>query len=168
MPSKVVSLALLSLLLGMVGCDHATKAAATEKLTQGPVNLMPGVDLFYARNHDVAFSALSHLHLTPSPIVLAILPALLSIVLAVKLWQTRKGPPMERAAYLFLLGGALGNLGDRIARGYVVDFIYVHHWPVFNVADVLVVIGMGLFAIAKLRERKDRDADPGSADPGGA
>lgn len=159
-PSKLATLGLLALLLGLVGCDHATKAAATEKLAEGPVSLLPGVDLHYAQNHDVAFSALSHLHLAAPPWALAVVPAILSIVLAVRLWQTRGGPPTERAAYLFLLAGALGNLADRVARGFVVDFIYVHHWPVFNVADVLVAIGIGLFAIAKIREGRATKAAP--------
>jgi len=162
-PSKLVTLGLVALLVGLVGCDHATKAAATQKLAEGPMNLAPGVDLFYARNHDIAFSALSHLHLSPPAWALTVLPALLTCALAVRLWQTRRGPALERTAYLFLLAGALGNLGDRIARGFVVDFIYVHHWPVFNVADVLVVIGMGLFAIAKLREKRtDGPAEMGA------
>lgn len=49
-----------------------------------------------------------------------------------------------------VVGGALGNLVDRIARGYVIDFIHVHGWPVFNVADIAVVAGMGLIALAQL------------------
>ena len=40
-----------------------------------------------------------------------------------------------------MVGGAIGNAADRLARGYVVDFIYVHCWPVFNVADVAVTVG---------------------------
>lgn len=51
-----------------------------------------------------------------------------------------------------VLGGALGNFVDRIGRGYVIDFIHVHGWPVFNVADIAVVVGMGLIALAHLRK----------------
>lgn len=159
-PSRFATLGVVALLFGMVGCDHATKAAATQRLADGPLTLGPGVELHYAQNHDVAFSVLSRLHLSPPAWALAVLPALLSIALAVRLWQTRRGPALERTAYAMLLAGALGNLVDRIARGYVVDFIYVHHWPVFNVADVLVVVGMGLFAIAKIRQRRDPSDDP--------
>jgi signal peptidase II len=49
------------------------------------------------------------------------------------------------------LGGALGNLADRVARGYVVDFIHVEHWPVFNVADTWVTLGVALFVYASAR-----------------
>lgn len=52
------------------------------------------------------------------------------------------------------LGGALGNLLDRLTRGYVVDFIYFKFWPVFNVADSCVVVGVALMAYFLLRESK--------------
>ena len=50
-------------------------------------------------------------------------------------------------AYALLLAGALGNLSDRLFRGYVVDFIHLHHWPIFNVADICIVVGALLFAL---------------------
>jgi signal peptidase II len=151
---RLATVVLFVLLLTLVGCDHATKAAAVESLAGKAMSIGPGVDLVYTENHDIAFSALSHLHLAPRPWMLAAIPLLLCIGLAVRLWQKRSGPPMERAGYLLLLAGALGNVIDRIARGYVVDFIYVHHWPVFNVADVLVVVGMVLLAMAGYRRSR--------------
>ncbi|MBK8213223.1 MAG: signal peptidase II [Myxococcales bacterium] len=159
---SLASLFVLLSLAGLVGCDHATKAAAVEKLASGPVSLAPHVDLVYAENHDVAFSILSHFHLTPRPFVLAIVPLLLTIALAVRLYQTRRGPRLERAAYVFLLAGALGNVIDRLARGFVVDFIRLPHWPVFNVADVLVVVGMVLLGAAGYRRARRPDPDPTS------
>ena len=89
--------------------------------------------------------------------MLAIVPLLLTIALAVRLYQTRRGPRVERAAYVFLLAGALGNVIDRLARGFVVDFIRLPHWPVFNVADVLVVVGMVLLAAAGYRRARRPD-----------
>lgn len=56
------------------------------------------------------------------------------------------------------LGGALGNLLDRLIRGYVVDFIYFKFWPVFNVADSCIVVGVALMAYFLLKEGK---AGPG-------
>ncbi len=44
------------------------------------------------------------------------------------------------------LGGAMGNLTDRVTRGYVVDFVDVGFWPIFNVADISIVIGVALLA----------------------
>ncbi len=72
-----------------------------------------------------------------------------------------------QAAFGLILGGALGNLIDRLWLGVVIDFIQVgirtHYWPVFNVADIGVTAGVGLLALRLLvEERNDRHA---AADP---
>jgi signal peptidase II len=59
-------------------------------------------------------------------------------------------------ALLLVTAGAVGNYLDRILRGYVVDFMHVEHWPVFNVADIYVTLGVGLFAISMLAEPRVR------------
>jgi signal peptidase II len=51
------------------------------------------------------------------------------------------------------VAGAIGNVLDRAARGHVIDFIHVRFWPVFNVADVLVVVGVGVLLLAAARSR---------------
>ena len=60
---------------------------------------------------------------------------------------------VTQVGFALVFSGALGNIVDRIARGYVVDFIHVRGWPVFNVADIAVVVGMGLIALASLAGR---------------
>ncbi len=155
MSVRALRLALLLALLALVGCDHATKAAALRGRSEAPVRVVPGaVDLVYAENHDVAFSALAHVDIPHRPVVLAVVPVLLSVLLLVRLFQRRKHGLAERSGYLLLAAGALGNAIDRVARGHVVDFIHVHHWPVFNVADVLVVAGVLLLALASLQKRR--------------
>jgi signal peptidase II len=58
-------------------------------------------------------------------------------------WQSRRtSGGSARLGFTLALAGALGNVLDRLARGYVIDFIHLTHWPVFNVADVLVVVGI--------------------------
>ena len=57
------------------------------------------------------------------------------------------------------LGGAVGNLLDRLTRGYVVDFIYFKFWPVFNVADSCIVVGAAVMAFFLLREGEERSGD---------
>lgn len=64
----------------------------------------------------------------------------------------------QAAALSLVLGGALGNVIDRLRFGYVVDFLDVYyqkwHWPAFNVADSAIVAGVALLILATLRERK--------------
>jgi signal peptidase II len=59
-----------------------------------------------------------------------------------------------RLALGLQLGGALGNLTDRLVRGYVVDFIDIGFWPIFNVADVSIVVGVGILAYFMINEEQ--------------
>ena len=140
-------LALIAVAAGLVGCDHATKHAAQSELQdQDPVNVVSGVlDLRYAENRDFAFSALREL---PDGFKrgLAIGAAALGVPLLIVFWYLRRRAPWpEQLALALFLAGDLGNLLDRIFRGYVIDFIHLHYWPVFNVADVCLVAGALLF-----------------------
>ena len=71
----------------------------------------------------------------------------------------------ESIAYCLILGGAMGNLIDRIFRGYVVDSLDFYwrswHWPAFNLADIAIVLGAFLlFSVSLLREKNDPNAHP--------
>lgn len=69
--------------------------------------------------------------------------------------------PFMRAGLALMLGGAIGNLIDRMARGEVVDFIKVPNWPAFNVADSAISIGVLLLIWTMLRETDTRtDEEP--------
>jgi len=142
--------------LGLVGCDHATKAVAKASLATGPQTLVPGVlDLRYAENHDSAFSLFRAAGVAPSMGLLIFLASIALVSVGILMWRRRKvASPIELAGYVAVLGGALGNVTDRIVRGYVVDFIHLHHWPIFNVADILVVVGAGLLLLASRAEAK--------------
>ena len=143
----------------LFGCDHATKAAATTSLAGGgPVSLLGDlVVLRYVQNDDVAFSLMHNLGLGPSfasPLVLAALAAGALVVLGVMWWRARRdaaSPRLVDVGFAAAFAGALGNLVDRLTHGYVVDFIHVKRWPVFNVADILVVVGMALVVLARRR-----------------
>ena len=77
--------------------------------------------------------------------------------------ETSTGEPerrMTQIALATILAGALGNLLDRVARGYVVDFIHVRGWPVFNVADVAVVVGVILLGVAHLKRTPTSTSPP--------
>jgi signal peptidase II len=152
------SAAVLSVVL-LASCDHGTKHLAKTYLEgQRALPMLPGVfELRYVENTDTAFSLL-HRVLDPEPrhwvLSLLMVGALLTIgTFVVKSWRALNG--IQRAGGLFVLGGALGNVIDRLARGYVVDFLHVRHWPVFNVADVAICIGALLLAFG-FAERRAR------------
>lgn len=93
----------------------------------------------------------------------AALATVVSVVLIV--WITRiyrqKGNTLEALALALILGGALGNLYDRIMLGHVVDFIVLHYreheWPAFNIADSAICIGAALLVLDMFRGRKAKD-----------
>jgi len=148
--------ALLSLVIALVGCDHATKHIAADQLqSEPPVEVVSGIlDLTYTENRDVAFGTLRAIpEEIRYPLMLAV--AGLAIPLLLTFWFVRRRAPWyEHTTYAVLLAGILGNGLDRALRGYVVDFIHLHHWPVFNVADICLTIGMVLFLLMNLRHER--------------
>jgi signal peptidase II len=149
------ALALCSLLF-LVGCDHGTKLLAKSTLEPGArrLALIPGVlDLRYTENHDTAFSLLRRLKFSLPPAALGAVSATVLFSLLALWWARRHAPRSEQAAYALIAGGALGNILDRLVRGYVVDFIHLRHWPVFNVADIAIVAGAAWLFLSRLRQR---------------
>jgi signal peptidase II len=155
---------LLCLILALVGCDRATKTAARGALvSSGPMALVPGMlELRYVENRDSAFSLTQHI----GPHVKTPLLALGSVVgltaLAAFGWRIRKRALLsDRIALSLVAAGAIGNSLDRLRSGYVVDFIHLEHWPVFNVADALIVVGIFVLLVNG-RARALSRAPPGS------
>lgn len=137
--------------VGMIGCDHATKLAARAALAhRPPIGLIPGVlDLRYAENRDAAFSVGRSLVGPWKQGALVALPLLASIAIVVAWRASRSTSRAENVGFALVVAGAMGNLIDRVGRGFVVDFIELHHWPVFNVADVAVAVGVALLLLAR-------------------
>jgi signal peptidase II len=146
--SRGVVFAAVSAVL-MMGCDHATKARA-ELALQKPLALFPGVlELRYARNPAIAFSLLQD---WPHAVRLPVLLVAGTVAIAAIAWmwiRRAEAGLVEQLGYGLVLAGALGNFADRVGRGFVVDFIHVAHWPIFNVADAAIAIGAGLLFIAR-------------------
>ncbi len=153
---------LLFFTLALVGCDHATKGLAQAALEhRGPMPLVRGVlDLHYAENRDVAFSLLRTLPLPGKGALVIAMSAIGFVAVLVAWWRRRRASAAEQAAYALLIAGAAGNALDRILRGYVVDFIEIHRWPIFNVADIAIVAGVALLAITALRRPRSEPALP--------
>lgn len=132
-------------ILLLIALDQAVKYWAVTVLQQvGIIPLISGVfQLQYIENRGVAFSMFQN-----QPIALMVVPIIVvigMIVLLVRKWAR------NRLGYLSLcliISGAIGNLIDRFTRGFVVDmfdFVLIH-FPVFNVADIFIVVGGFLFA----------------------
>lgn len=158
-------LALALLALGLVGCDHATKAMAEVSLGALPDHALAlgfggKVGLRLAANPDVAFSLLGRLGVPHGPPVLLTLAFFVTVAVA-GVWRSRsrrgEATTADHVGFALVLAGAAGNALDRAFRGHVVDFVQLGPWPIFNVADVVVVVGLGLLALsagrAALRRR---------------
>jgi signal peptidase II len=129
----------------IVVLDQVTKALATHYLyMHAPVQLLPGLNLTLMHNTGAAFSLLSQAGGWQRWffIVLASGVSIAIIVWIANLPATNR---WMSCALALILGGAVGNLWDRIILGYVVDFIDVYyrdwHWPAFNIADSAITIG---------------------------
>lgn len=128
----------------VVGCavvilvaDQVTKSVAVHDLANGPVHLVGPLSLQLSYNTGAAFSIGAGLTL---PIIV------IAFVLVLLLAWFARGTPSNLAAVAtgMILGGALGNLADRLFRGHhgaVVDFIHFDFWSTFNLADTAIVIG---------------------------
>jgi signal peptidase II len=149
--------AILLLTVSLFGCDHATKMAAEASLSHGrAVNVLSGVlELRYVPNHDTAFGLLNALGIPRPPSVL-IASAVIALAGVVVMWlaSRKRASRLQHVGFALVLAGALGNVVDRAVRGYVVDFIHLTRWPVFNVADAAVVAGTILLMLTALRKRK--------------
>jgi signal peptidase II len=142
---------LLVVLLG--GCDQVTKHVASLELRDASVPLIGGVlDLTYAENRDVGFGLLRMIESDDirRAVILTAGLTLLAFLLYM-LARARHAALTMRIGLALVAAGAVGNLIDRIARGYVVDFIHLHHWPVFNVSDCCLVAGGALIVIDAIR-----------------
>lgn len=133
--------------LAVILLDQATKLAviATLRLYDS-VAVIPGFfNLVHVRNRGIAFGLLSQLSAVWSTVLLSATTAAAVILLV--LWFGRLGAGDTRTAFglSLIIGGAVGNLIDRLRLGEVVDFLdfYVgsFHWPAFNVADSAVTVG---------------------------
>jgi len=149
--------------LAIVLTDQATKAIVVRTMRLGQsIPIVPGYfDLTFVLNPGAAFSLLATLPekiRNPFFIAISVAAAILIIV-----YRTRHlhGHRLASVSLGLILGGAVGNLIDRIRYGVVVDFLDAHvhqyHWPVFNVADSAISVGVTLLLLEMFLEwRRER------------
>lgn len=136
--------------------DQITKLWAEAALpAYRPVPVLPSLNLTLSYNRGAAFSLLAEQggwqRWLFSGLALAV-----SGYLLWWLHDLRQGQRLQALALALILGGAVGNLIDRLVYGHVIDFIDVYygrwHWPVFNIADSAITIGAALLIVALLLE----------------
>lgn len=149
--------------LGLLGCDIGTKEVAARSLAGEPPVSVAGevLEFRYAENRDVGFSLLRGLEEPTRYVLLMVVIPLMLLAIGASWWRRRREAPLsEHLAYGALLAGALGNYVDRLFRGFVVDFIALPHYPVFNVADIAIVVGVGLLLLSARRRETEPAAPP--------
>lgn len=131
--------------------DQLSKYAALKFLgLHAALEVTPFLNLTLVFNTGAAFSFLSDAGGWQN-LLFAAIAAVVSVVI---LFMVRRLTPADRqvaVALLLILGGALGNLADRLVHGHVIDFIDLHyagwHWPIFNLADSAITVGAVLLVL---------------------
>ena len=140
----------------VVWADVVTKNLATEKLTlYRPYEIWSWLNMTLAHNYGAAFSFLSNAG-GWQRWFFTVLSTVVSIVLVVWVLRLTRREWLSAVALSLVIGGAIGNLIDRIQLGYVVDFVDVHigasHFPAFNVADSAISVGVAFLLYESFRE----------------
>jgi signal peptidase II len=146
-----------SVALAVVVVDQVTKSWAVRRLSRGEIHVVWKLDLELTYNSGASFGVARGW----APIIAAIAVTAVIVLLAV---VRRVRSDALAVALGLVIGGALGNLTDRIVRGHhgaVVDFIALHFWPTFNVADSCIVVG-AIAAALLISHHHDHGADGAS------
>jgi signal peptidase II len=143
----------LLIALMVVLLDRWTKHVVAQRIRlYSHVQVIPGFfQLTHTENTGAAFSLFAD---SPAPWKTALLitfSGIALVVVSVLLWKNHHAHMATGIGLSLIMGGALGNLWDRLARGRVVDFLLFYYkryqWPVFNLADSAIVIGAGLLVL---------------------
>jgi len=143
----------LLIVLVVIVLDRWTKRLVERRISiYTHIQIIPGFfRLTHTENTGAAFSMFAD---SPAPWKTALLigfSVVALVVVSVLLWKNHPSHAVSGVGLALIMGGALGNLWDRLASGRVVDFLlfYVRHyqWPVFNLADSAIVVGAGLLIV---------------------
>lgn len=132
--------------------DQITKILVVNSLVPGEnIEIIKNIfSIIYTNNTGAAFSIL-----LGKRIFLIVVAVLIIGVLLYYIKRNKIEKKIDIIALSFIIGGSLGNLIDRIVRGYVIDFISIklgnYNFPIFNVADILIVIGVFLLLLSSRR-----------------
>ena len=153
---------MLAISAAVVLLDRVTKHLVTRLLSTSQVHVViPGVfHISHVHNTGAAFSMFAE-NASPATVrnILIAFSIIAAILIFAMLWRVGRSFSISAVALALILGGALGNLYDRIRFHHVVDFLEVHiihyHWPDFNVADSCICIGACLLLIEIFRPQSE-------------
>ena len=136
-----------------------------------PLEIIPSVLNFtHVRNTGVAFGMFAANGSSSGTLILTVLGLIALVIVGLYFWRTSTQDRLMLTSLSLILGGAIGNLMDRLAAGSVTDFIdaYIgtYHWHTFNVADSAITIGICLMALEILLAGRKPTASPEPADAG--
>jgi len=144
--------------------DLSTKWLAKQYLHQAqPIQIVENyLELRYTENTAIAFSMLHSVEPGLRKWIIYTLSSIAIVFLLVIIWKIRRQSFLGMVSLMFILSGAIGNISERIVRGYVIDFIHLHYydkfsWPVFNVADILITCGAILLGLLMLKKSSESD-----------
>jgi signal peptidase II len=145
-------LVLIGSALAVFALDQTLKALVVQSLKNGRyIELLDGlVRLDFTRNSGAAFGLFQS-----GGFVFAAVAILVSLGILFFYRRVAASPLLVRLALGLILGGALGNLVDRVRFGYVVDYVDLRWWYVFNLADSAIVVGVGLLLLHSTIESSD-------------
>jgi signal peptidase II len=138
--------------------DRWTKALIQKRFgLNESISVIDGFfNITYVRNTGVAFGIFDPLSLPAKSVLLSAFTAFAVVVVITYSVRSPLRNRLLQIALALILGGAVGNLYDRLAYGYVVDFLEfyagAYHWPSFNIADSAISIGVVLLALEILRD----------------
>jgi len=149
----------LTISAAIIGLDQVTKWLMVSWLAlYETVAIMPYFNLTMAHNHGAAFSFLAQAG-GWQRWFFTVLALVISTVLVVWLAKLKPEAKLEAISLSLVIGGAIGNVIDRIYYGYVIDFLDVYignsHWPAFNVADAAICIGAVLLIIDSFKSEPE-------------
>lgn len=155
----------LLLSVAVILVDQFTKWLAEASLVPyQPVPIVPMFNLTLAYNTGAAFSFLSDAGGWQRWFFIS-LTLVVIVVLFSWLWRMRAEEKLHAMSISMILGGAIGNLIDRVLLGHVIDFLDVyydvHHWPIFNIADSAITIGVILLIVDLFIHDEKRASDDG-------
>jgi signal peptidase II len=136
------------LIAGVIVLDQTSKYLVVDRLAlHDSIPIVPGfLDLTHVRNTGAAFGLLNAVDFPGKPIVIALIACAALLAMAVYASQLPAAHRYARVGLALILGGAVGNLIDRVRQGYVVDFVDAYwrgwHFWAFNVADAAITVGV--------------------------